>query len=74
MPRALSGSEIEQYHSQGWLSPLDVLSPTEVAEARAALERFETEHGPFGTRPERSRAYLRSPGSTRSCVVPAWST
>ena len=58
MPLALDSQQIEHYRSHGWLSPLDVLTEGEAALARTKLETFETEHGPFGTRPERSRAYL----------------
>ena len=58
MPLALGGAQIDHYRSQGWLSPLDVLTEDEAADARAALESHEAEHGPFATRPERSRAYL----------------
>ncbi|MGI9611426.1 MAG: phytanoyl-CoA dioxygenase family protein [Acidimicrobiales bacterium] len=58
MSLALRSDQIEHYESQGWLSPLDVVTEAEAAEVRAKLEAFETEHGAFGTRPERSRAYL----------------
>ncbi|MGH1489838.1 MAG: phytanoyl-CoA dioxygenase family protein [Acidimicrobiales bacterium] len=58
MPLALSNQQIEQYESQGWVSPLDVLTEAEAASARAKVEEFEAEYGAFGTRPERSRAYL----------------
>ncbi len=58
MPLTLSASQMEQYRSQGWLSPLDVLTEAETEEARTRLESFEAEHGPFSNRPERSRAYL----------------
>ena len=58
MPRALTGPEVEHYRSDGWLSPVDILSDDEVATARAAVENFEREHGPVAGRPERTRAYL----------------
>ncbi len=58
MPLALEAAQVAQYRSQGWLSPLDILSEEETTEARAELEAFEAEHGPFADRPERSRAYL----------------
>lgn len=54
----LSDAQIQQYQAEGWLSPLEVLTGDEAAQVRARLEGFEAEHGPFGTRPERSRAYL----------------
>ncbi len=58
MPLALTTAQIEHYRSEGWLSPLDVLSAEEVTEARARLEADEADHGPLGPRPERTRAYL----------------
>lgn len=58
MPLALTDVQVEHYRTEGWLSPLDVLTEAEAAAARAQLDAFEAEHGPFGTRPERSRAYL----------------
>lgn len=58
MPLALSNAQVEHYQSEGWLSPLDVLTDAETADARTKLEAFESEHGPFDARAERSRAYL----------------
>lgn len=58
MPRALSEQQVEHYRLEGWLSPVDVLTETEAANARTELETFEAEHGPFSGRAERSRAYL----------------
>ncbi len=58
MPLSLSNDQIEQYRSEGWLSPIDVFTPAQAADARVELESFEAEHGPFADRAERSRAYL----------------
>ncbi|MEL7155582.1 MAG: phytanoyl-CoA dioxygenase family protein [Actinomycetota bacterium] len=58
MPLALTRSQVDHYQTEGWLAPVDVLTPTETASLRAELEGFEAEHGAFDTRPERSRAYL----------------
>ncbi len=58
MALTLRADEIERYASDGWLSPVEVLSGSEVAAARARLEAFEAEHGPLAARPERTRAYL----------------
>ena len=58
MALVLTDDQIARYRAEGWLSPLDVLTETEVAEARARLEGFEVEHGNITGRPERSRAYL----------------
>ena len=49
MSRRLTSEQVATYRDDGWLAPLDLLSPTEVAEARAALERYEaTTGGPIG--------------------------
>ncbi len=58
MALALSDTQVEHYRSEGWLSPLDVLTEAEVDNARAELEAFEASHGPLSDRGERSRAYL----------------
>ncbi len=58
MGRSLSAEQIAHYEEEGWLSPLDLLTPGEVANVRAELEAFEATHGPMSGRPERSRAYL----------------
>lgn len=43
----LSDSEVEHYRTKGYLAPIDVLSPNEVAEFRATLEAHEAQHGPL---------------------------
>lgn len=58
MGLTLSTDRIEHYRSEGWLSPIDVLTPAEASEARSRLEAFEAAHGSLGARAERSRAYL----------------
>ena len=58
MALALTDDQIEQYRSEGWLSPVDILSDVEAADVRAKLETFEAEYGAFSRRGERSRAYL----------------
>lgn len=58
MVLALTAEQIDHYRDKGWLSPLDLLGPADVASARAKLEAFEAEHGAMSNRPERSRAYL----------------
>lgn len=58
MPLSLSSNQIDRYNSEGWLSPVDVITEDQVAAARQQLEAFEAEHGPLNARPERSRAYL----------------
>jgi ectoine hydroxylase-related dioxygenase (phytanoyl-CoA dioxygenase family) len=45
MPRVLSEGQVVSYRANGYLSPLDALTPEEVARCRAALERTETHLG-----------------------------
>jgi non-haem Fe2+, alpha-ketoglutarate-dependent halogenase len=45
MPRLLSPIEVERFHSQGYLSPIRVMSEDEAAGTRARLEEFERRTG-----------------------------
>ncbi len=58
MALALTSAQVEHYQTEGWLSPIDVLTDAEVATARDGIASFEETHGPLNDRPERSRAYL----------------
>lgn len=53
----LSDAEIAAYHRDGFLCPIDVLSPSEAAENRAALEALES--GYTGKLPKPVSKYLR---------------
>ncbi len=44
MPKTLSQIEIDQFHGQGFLSPVPVLSADEVAYFRGCLEAFEAKY------------------------------
>lgn len=47
--KRLTNEQVAAYRNDGWLAPIDLLSPTEAAEARAALERYEADTGgPIG--------------------------
>ncbi len=49
MPKMLSRAQIEQYHEQGFLSPIRVMSTESAAEYRGRLEAFEASSGgPLG--------------------------
>ena len=41
----LTDDQIAQYRTDGWLAPIDLLSPSEAAEARAKLEDYEASTG-----------------------------
>ena len=45
MPKRLSEQQVEQYHRDGFLFPLQALSAGEVARHRAALESYEEHLG-----------------------------
>ncbi|MGD1924823.1 MAG: phytanoyl-CoA dioxygenase family protein [Paracoccaceae bacterium] len=57
MPSHLTDAQIARYHEDGYLCPLDVLLPGEVAESRAAMEALERDHD--GALPRRVGEYLR---------------
>ena len=44
MPKILSEEAVEQFHNQGFLAPIPVLNPEEVAYFRASLEACERKH------------------------------
>ncbi len=61
MPASLSEAEIAQYRRDGFLFPIDCLTPDEVSHFRGALEEFEREQGDtFGKLPHlvRSKSHL----------------
>jgi hypothetical protein len=63
MAKILSDAARSQYDSDGYYFPIDVLSPGEVAQRRAALEAFEQRQGtPSQVRNAASRTCLT--GST----------
>ena len=60
----LSPQQTEQYRRDGYLFPLDCLTPREVAHYRGSLEEFEAEQGDtFGRLPDlvRSKSHLLFP-------------
>ena len=57
MNSGLSSEQVEQYHENGYLCPVDVLSAAEAAEQRSALEALEAEHD--GKLPKPVGQYLR---------------
>ncbi len=57
----LSAQQVVQYHREGYLFPIDCLTPEEVAHYRGRLEAFEAEQGDtFGRLPDlvRSKSHL----------------
>ena len=57
----LSAQQVEQYHRNGYLFPIDCLMPAEVAHYRGKLEAFEAAQGDtFGRLPDlvRSKSHL----------------
>ncbi len=60
MPKVLTKQQIEHFHSQGFLSPVPVLSPDEVARYRGRLEAFERKY-PDDTKKLKSKSHLLCP-------------
>jgi non-haem Fe2+, alpha-ketoglutarate-dependent halogenase len=61
MPASLTAMQVAQYHRDGFLFPVDVLTPDEVRYFRGRLEAFEREQGAtLGKLPnlERSKSHL----------------
>ena len=58
MPKLLSEAEVEAYVRDGYVSPIDVLSASEVKEFRQDLEDWEKQRGQAIDFPEKSKSYL----------------
>ena len=58
MPKKLTPEEIGRYRGDGFVSPVPVLTGTEVRTFRAGLEAFERRKGAKMDFPERSKTYL----------------
>jgi len=58
VPNILSDEMVERYDTDGFCSPIPVLSPDEVARCRAGLERYEASVGHPIEFPEKSKSYL----------------
>ena len=57
MPASLSPEQVAQYHRDGYLFPVDCLTPHEVRNFRGCLERFEAEQGDtLGRLPDLARS------------------
>ena len=77
MPASLSPAQVAQYRHDGFLFPVDCLTPDEVGHYPAHLEEFEREQGDtFGKLPDlvRSKSHRCSPGWTNWCATPKCST
>ncbi|MEC8775265.1 MAG: phytanoyl-CoA dioxygenase family protein [Pseudomonadota bacterium] len=60
MPKVLSEEQVEQFHREGFLSPVPVLSPEEVERYRSHLEAFEAKY-PNDRRKLKSKSHLLCP-------------
>ena len=72
---SLSAHHVEQYRRDGFLCPVDVLTPAEAAEARAAVEALEAGHAARGLpRPinqyHRVNAHIVSEGARAAALDP----
>jgi non-haem Fe2+, alpha-ketoglutarate-dependent halogenase len=60
MPKVLSEAQVRQFHTEGFLSPVAVLAPEEVAYFRGRLEAFEGQH-PAEVKKLKTKAHLLCP-------------
>jgi len=58
MPHRLTPTQIDAYERDGFVSPIDVLTPEEVRSCRAELEDWEAGRGQPIDFPEKSKSYL----------------
>src|SRR5919199_4683855 len=58
MPKFLTEQQVEQYRSDGYLCPLDLLSAEEVAYYRGVIEAHERQHGGPLKGPLRHKTHL----------------
>lgn len=58
MTRLLTSEQIQRYERDGFLSPVDVLTPEETLLSRAALQAWEQAQGACIDFPEKSKSYL----------------
>lgn len=57
-PKALSAAQVAQYRSQGFLSPVAVLSEAEARDTRARVEAIEAQHGGTWPRVQSLKSHL----------------
>ncbi len=58
MPKLLTPEQVQGYERDGYVCPIDVLSPEEVRQARGELEDWEQARGQLIDFPEKSKSYL----------------
>ena len=71
--KSLTQAQVEAYREKGFIHPFPALSPAELAECRAGLERFEAELGSTVPKAEikwRSHAYTHSPWFAKLATHP----
>ncbi len=61
MPKILTPEQVEQYHRDGFVSPVRVMSEEEAVELRRKLEEFEATQGGSLQGTQRTKACLRLP-------------
>jgi len=58
VPKKLTESQIAHYHDDGFFGPVDILSPTEVADYRKRFEAYEAAHGGWYELSKGQKLYL----------------
>ncbi len=61
MGKVFTSDEVEKYGTEGWLSPLDVLTQEEVTDCRKRLENWESDRGGALPAHERSSGHILFP-------------
>ncbi len=70
MPKALTDDQVEQYRRDGYVAPVPILSGSEVAEVRRALEDVEASMGGRFRAPNNTKFYLLYPWAYRLATDP----
>jgi hypothetical protein len=71
VPKHLTAAQVENYRRDGFLSPVRMISPTDAAKARRALESMEGSLGGALRGPVRTKLYLRYPFAYRLAITPS---
>jgi len=58
MPKFLTNAQVQQYHEEGYLSPIDLMSESDAASVLAQLEEAEREHTEHINAENRNNAHL----------------
>jgi non-heme Fe2+,alpha-ketoglutarate-dependent halogenase len=69
MPKHLSRQQVEQYHEQGFLAPVDVLSEDEAGNYLRRLQAVEAAYPDELSAENRNNPHMRSSSSMILCTI-----